>query len=214
LYISFNSGIFVVIAVNVNDTLSDYENFTSAENEEDEPNYGSNEVKNETDEVKVPHIDERQLLNSKEQLSKDFGYANEAQIHKIPLKSSPQSLQIEWTAESETPITIFRLQFMSDSMPDWSEVEVVATKQDNNDWYGKTDLINLTPHTQYRVKVASRNNEGYNKFSKEHIFTTPRAGPVKQKAVSLSSSSKFSVTSLLCLICFTSILISSDEFIN
>jgi len=210
LYISFNSGIFVVIAVNVNDTLSDYENFTSAENEEDEPNYGSNEVKNETDEVKVPHIDERQLLNSKEQL----GYADEAQIHKIPLKSSPQSLQIEWTAESETPITIFRLQFMSDSMPDWSEVEVVATKQDNNDWYGKTDLINLTPHTQYRVKVASRNNEGYNKFSKEHIFTTPRAGPVKQKAVSLSSSSKFSVTSLLCLICFTSILISSDEFIN
>lgn len=214
MYISFNSGIFVVIAVNVNDTLSDYENFTSAENEEDEPNYGSSKVKNETDEVKVPHIDERQLLNSKEQLGKDFGYADEAQIYKIPLKSSPQSLQIEWTAESETPITIFRLQFMSDSMPDWSEVEVVATKQDNNDWYGKTDLINLTPHTQYRVKVASRNNEGYNKFSKEHIFTTPRAGPVKQKAVSLSSSSKFSVTSLLCLICFISILISSDEFIN
>ena len=120
------------------------------------------------------------------------GYADEAQIHKIPLKSSPQSLQIEWTAQSETPITIFRLQFMvchtcykvnidispvqSDSMPDWSEVEVVATKQDDNDWYGKTDLINLTPHTQYRVKVASRNNQGYNKFSKEHIFTTSRAG--------------------------------------
>ena len=122
------------------------------------------------------------------------GYADEAEINKIPLKSSPQSLQIEWTAESETPITIFRLQFMvchtcykvnidispvqSDSMPDWSEVEVVATKQDNNDWYGKTDLINLTPHTQYRVKVASRNNEGYNKFSKEHIFTTPKAGTI------------------------------------
>ena len=64
----------------------------------------------------------------------------------------------------------------SDSMPDWSEVEVVATKQDNNDWYGKTDLINLTPHTQYRVKVASRNNQGYNKFSREHIFTTSKEG--------------------------------------
>ena len=63
-----------------------------------------------------------------------------------------------------------------DSMADWSEVEVLATKQDDNSWYGKTDLVNLTPHTQYRVKVASRNDQGYNKFSKEHIFTTSKTG--------------------------------------
>ena len=63
-----------------------------------------------------------------------------------------------------------------DNMADWSEVEVLATKQDDNSWYGKTNLVNLTPHTQYRVKVASRNNQGYNKFSKEHIFTTSKTG--------------------------------------
>jgi len=165
--------------------------------------------------MKIPHNDERQLLNLKEQLiSKQIGYPDEAQIQKIPLKSSPQSLQIEWTAQSETPITIFRLQFMCDSMADWSEVEVLATKQDDNSWYGKTDLVNLTPHTQYRVKVASRNDQGYNKFSKEHIFTTSKAEPIKQKTVSLSSSTKFSVASSLCLISVTSIMISSDLFIN
>ena len=73
LYKPFNSGIFVVFAVNVSDSLSDHENFTSAENVEDEANYGSNELKNETDEVKIPHIDEKQLFNSKEQLNEQFG---------------------------------------------------------------------------------------------------------------------------------------------
>ena len=39
-------------------------------------------------------------------------YADEAQINPIPLKATPWLLQIEWTAKSETPITIFRVQFM------------------------------------------------------------------------------------------------------
>ena len=51
----------------------------------------------------------RKLINNLDNIA---GYADEAQIREIPLKSSPQSLQIEWTAQSETPITIFRLQFM------------------------------------------------------------------------------------------------------
>ena len=61
-------------------------------------------------------------------------------------------------------------------MADWSEVEALVTKQDNDDWYGKADLINLVPATEYRVKVASKNTEGYNKFSRVHTFTTPRQG--------------------------------------
>ena len=39
-------------------------------------------------------------------------YAEEAQINPTPLTTTPWLLQIEWTAKSETPITIFRAQFM------------------------------------------------------------------------------------------------------
>ena len=39
-------------------------------------------------------------------------YADEAQINPVPVEATPQFLQIEWTAKSETPITIFRVQFM------------------------------------------------------------------------------------------------------
>ena len=64
----------------------------------------------------------------------------------------------------------------SDDMADWSEVEAMVSKQDNDNWYGKVDLINLQPGTEYRVKVASKNTEGYNKFSRIHTFTTSSAG--------------------------------------
>ena len=55
--------------------------------------------------IKIPTL----LISDSDYIA---GYADEAQIWEIPLKSSPRSLQIEWTAQSETPITIFRLQFM------------------------------------------------------------------------------------------------------
>jgi len=148
------------------------------------------------------------------EFGKEFAYAEEAQIRNIPLKSSPESLQIEWTARSETPITIFRLQFMANTMIDWREVDVTATRLDNGDWYGKADLANLQSETEYRVKVASLNTEGYSPFSKIHTFTTPSAGLVKQKAVSSSSSSKLSAMSSLCLVTLILSLISSDVYIN
>ena len=39
-------------------------------------------------------------------------YADEAHINPVALGETPWLLQIEWTAKSETPITIFRVQFM------------------------------------------------------------------------------------------------------
>ena len=41
-----------------------------------------------------------------------LAYADEAHINPVPLGETPWLLQIEWTAKSETPITIFRVQFM------------------------------------------------------------------------------------------------------
>merc|ERR1719206_154557 len=62
-----------VNAVNVNDSLNNHDDFTSAEqnieNYEEESDYGINKSDNERDEVKIQHTDERQ----KEQSSKEFG---------------------------------------------------------------------------------------------------------------------------------------------
>eukprot|EP00092_Neocalanus_flemingeri_P014877 GFUD01016067.1.p1 GENE.GFUD01016067.1~~GFUD01016067.1.p1 ORF type:complete len:152 (-),score=36.59 GFUD01016067.1:173-628(-) len=141
-------------------------------------------------------------------------YAEEAKIRKTPLNSSPWSLQIEWTANSETPITIFRVQFMANDSTDWSEVDVVASKLDNEDWYGKADLLNLQPSTLYMVKVSSMNTEGYSQFSDVHLFTTPEKGKVKQEKIMASPSTKLSVTSIVCFIPLLSSLISSHVFIK
>ena len=64
----------------------------------------------------------------------------------------------------------------ANTMIDWREVDVTATRLDNGDWYGKADLANLQSETEYRVKVASLNTEGYSPFSKIHTFTTTSAG--------------------------------------
>ena len=116
-------------------------------------------------------------------------------------------------------------------MTDWSEVEAMATKQDNDDWYGRADLINLVPGTDYRVKVASKNTEGYNKFSRANTFVTPsignvyfvyknfidiffHSGAVKQKAISSSPSSKTSLTLSIWLLILMACFNYSDVFSN
>ena len=66
--------------------------------------------------------------------------------------------------------------FQANDSTDWSEVDVTASKLDNNDWYGKANLMNLHPNTQYIVKVSSMNTEGYSQFSDVQHFTTPAKG--------------------------------------
>ena len=114
-------------------------------------------------------------------------------------------------------------------MSDWGEVEVTATQLADGDWYGKADLTSLKPSTSYKVKVSSRNTEGYSQFSRIHIFTTPSSGnyasygvvmyfcfsgPVKQRAMSYSSSAKMSVSSSPSFIILISSLISTHLFTN
>lgn len=169
---------------------------------------------NKTEETTVTNTNSDQYVNSQKKLRKELGYAEEARIPKTPIKSSPQSLQIEWKAQSETPITIFRVQFMAHDSTDWSEVDVTATKLENADWYGKADLMDLQPSTEYMVKVSSMNTEGYSQFSGIQLFTTPAKGPVKQKTISSSSSAKMSVNLLVCFIPLISSLITGKVFIK
>merc|ERR1719430_2455043 len=159
----------------------------------------------------VESIDEMVDKNKQKKLP---AYAEEAQIKPTPVNLSSTSLEVEWTAHSETPITIFRVQFMANNASDWSEVDVTGTKLANEEWYGKADLLNLHPNTQYMVRVSSLNTEGYSKFSDAQMFTTSNKGQVKQDKITARSSPTISVSSLLCLVSLSSALISSEVLLK
>merc|ERR1712029_592864 len=138
-------------------------------------------------------------------------YADEAEINPVPVSATPWLLQIEWTAKSETPITIFRAQFMAVDERDWSEVDVTSTQltRSHNIWYGKAQMDNLRPNTQYMVQVSSLNNEGYSKFSEISIFSTPKEETYQNEAVSSSGISLLQSISIL-----TNLLVFSRVWIQ
>jgi len=118
-------------------------------------------------------------------------YADEAEINPVPVSATPWLLQIEWTAKSETPITIFRVQFMAVDSLDWSEVDVTSTQLRSSPgtgvWHGTAELENLSPNTQYMVQVSSLNREGYSKFSGIKFFSTPRKETYQHEAISTTN---------------------------
>merc|ERR1739838_468924 len=64
----------------------------------------NNEIEGRNEEINQQSIDSDRYIYGRGKYRKKIAYAEEAQILKTPLKSSPGSLQIEWTARSETPI--------------------------------------------------------------------------------------------------------------
>ena len=70
--------------------------------------------------------------------------------------------------------------------PDWSEVNVESTNLEGDDWYGRTELVNLQPDSEYRVRVASENAEGSSQFSDVvNFFTTPAGTFFKMFVINL-----------------------------
>jgi len=139
-------------------------------------------------------------------------YADEAQINPVPVEATPQFLQIEWTAKSETPITIFRVQFMAVDERDWREVDVTSSQSSRQRgvWYGQAQLQRLKPNTQYMVQVSSLNNEGYSKFSSITFFSTPREESYQSEARSTSTnfSTRLTVNLFISLISMALLVIS------
>jgi len=101
-------------------------------------------------------------------------------IRSEPVMAAPHTLEVEWTARSDTPVTIFRAQFMAGGERDWREVDVTASRLDSGAWHGRALLPGLQPNTGYQVRVSSLNSEGYSKFSRPVNFTTPERGNFQQ----------------------------------
>jgi len=158
-------------------------------------------IENQSHELEEVHF--FNLLHSEEKAQTErfqyeIGHAKEAVINMTPLNVSPHSLQVEWTAESETPITLFRVQFMKETDSDWTEIGVEPANISAPFWHGEVFLTSLDPATEYVVKVASENSEGYGPFSANATFTT---------ALLPTSSSSHLVSSLM-LHAMSSIFIS------
>lgn len=150
-------------------------NDTSSELIIDDENLNETIIENQSQELEeLPLFN---LLHSEDEsqtgrVQYEIAHAKEAVINRTPLNASPHSLQIEWTAESETPITLFRVQFMKETDSDWSEIGVKPANISAPFWHGEVFLTSLDPATEYVVKVASENSEGYGPFSAIATFTT------------------------------------------
>lgn len=176
-----------------NESFHEYE-IDSVINDESEENIVDEEFSLQNTSTKM----NTNLENIEEQ-EQYKGYAEKAKLSKVPLRSSSKLLQIEWTAHSETPIKLFRVQFMAADDPDWSEVNVESTNLEGDDWYGRTELVNLQPDSEYRVRVASENAEGSSQFSDVvNFFTTPAELVTKEAISSGVSSEKCQYFFILC----------------
>jgi hypothetical protein len=95
---------------------------------------------------------------------------------------------LEWVTESISPITNFKLQYRLDentyyntiNINDnsaWTEVPIVPPQNNGDHFYsGKFTISNLYPATRYLVRVSSKNDYGYSKYSTPFKFGTKGAG--------------------------------------
>ncbi len=113
----------------------------------------------------------------------------------VAFKSDPKGplfdrYQLEWTAQSTTPITHFRVQWrpadksqsassasqhQSSNML-WMERELSASNLQRQSYAGDFAIPSLRPATVYVARVASKNAYGYNEFGQVFKFATKGAG--------------------------------------
>jgi len=101
------------------------------------------------------------------------------------IKSDPKGLDydkftLEWSAESRSPITHFKIQYRQDGGLEWQEAEVEAQELDQTFFAGSYNIGYLTPATVYEARVSSKNHYGYNDFGDSFKFATRGADPVQK----------------------------------
>lgn len=122
---------------------------------------------------------------------------------------------LEWVAESISPITAFKLQYKEEEddhyyemtneivqgdEEGWKEFKVAPLNNGDHFYSGKHTLTQLRTATRYVARVSSKNDYGYSKFSQPFKFGTKGAEPVQQPSTGSSPAKvhlSFSVTILM-----------------
>ena len=117
----------------------------------------------------------------------NLGLAGDVAFKSDPKGSVFDRYQLEWTAQSTTPITHFKVQWRpadksasssssAASNQLWMERELRAVNLQRQFYAGDFTIPSLRPATVYLARVASKNAYGYNEFGEIFKFATKGAG--------------------------------------
>eukprot|EP00094_Tigriopus_californicus_P013085 TCALIF_12654-PA protein Name:"Similar to Ama Protein amalgam (Drosophila melanogaster)" AED:0.21 eAED:0.21 QI:0/0/0/0.42/0.5/0.57/7/0/498 len=108
------------------------------------------------------------------------GKANDVNFKSDPKGPNYDQYALEWTAQSSTPITHFKVQYKAETDVQWTEAEIEAVNVDREFYAGGYTLPQLRPATVYMTRVASQNSYGYNDYGEIFKFATKGADPVQK----------------------------------
>jgi len=146
-------------------------------------------------------------FGSDERTTEVSGKAREVNFKSDPHGSLETSHELEWVAESKTPISKFKLQFkeekdsyftaneIRDEDSSWTEVLVSPQNNGDNFYSGQQLIPQLSPATRYLARVSSRNDYGYSKFSQPFTFATKGAALKPQPQPSSTDGGSATISS-------------------
>lgn len=98
------------------------------------------------------------------------------------------SYLLEWTVNSYSPVTAFRVDIREEGTTAWKEYTADPIEDGAYHYAGKLFLKEMKGSTRYESRVYARNEEGWNKPEDVFPFATKGAEP-KQEGITSSSSS-------------------------
>ena len=105
----------------------------------------------------------------------NIGLAGYADFKSAPSGIEPQSFVLEWSSESQSPITEFELMWREEG-GEFELFPVPSHKENSFNWSGKYALNNLKPATRYEAKVVAKNDLGWSRPCPPFHFATFGAG--------------------------------------
>ena len=105
----------------------------------------------------------------------NIGLAGYADFKSAPSGTEPQSFVLEWSSESQSPITEFELMWREEG-GEFELFPVPSHKENSFNWSGKYALNNLKPATRYEAKVVAKNDLGWSRPCPPFHFATFGAG--------------------------------------
>ena len=110
------------------------------------------------------------------------GKAEPADITSEPKGTEYDRFHLDWTAESYSPISKFRVEFKAVGEENWRSDETTAIKlpHEEKTFQGSYVIPRLRPATVYMARVSSQNMYGYSNPSQVFKFATRGADPVQK----------------------------------
>jgi len=118
------------------------------------------------------------------------GKATPAVMKSEPKGREHNRFHLEWTAESFSPITKFKVEFKGVGEEVWKSDETTAIKlpHEENTFTGSYVIPRLRPASIYYARVSSQNTYGYSNPSQVFKFATKGANPVQNKITGNTAS--------------------------